>query len=403
VTRKWLTILLSVNAWLALPARADEAPPPPQPLPVESDSLAKARGLVPGFRQEEHEHFVLLTDAPAESVQKVAVILEDTHDDFHANCRRLALKPAPLRHKLVGILFRDKAAFAAFRQANGQGAAGWAGGYYEPGADRLVIYDTYGSPEVQQALKKARQTERKIERQAPADRRNQLLQENRERVNRMVIDAELDFYRKVAHEAAHQLFCHTGIQKPGVMYPRWLAEGLATAFEIDEMGDDTVGFFARNEDRRDDYQEAIVGDRLIPLRVLLTRDLMEMGAADGKAADMQSVFYAQAHVFTVWLATARASEFRLYLEALRDGTFAVPSRREPVFESIFGPISVLERVWLRAEARAWPKLMDTTHGRRLREFEAQAPRPAEAAPAQPDAAGDGGDKPAGTPPPASTP
>ena len=124
--------------------------------------------------------------------------------------------------------------------------------------------------------------------------------------------------------------------------------------------------------------EAVAGDRLIPLRVLVSKDRYVSGnsSPEGELKD----FYGQSCVFTMWLARSRPTELRLYLEALKSGAYAVPSKREERFEAIFGPIESLERVWLRAEGRAWPGLAATPWGKRLADFD-QGTAPAAPAPA----------------------
>jgi hypothetical protein len=81
----------------------------------------------------------------------------------------------------------------------------------------------------------------------------------------------------------------------------------------------------------------------------------------------------------MWLARSRPTELRRYLEALKQGAYAMPSKREENFEAIFGPIDSLERVWLRAEGRKWPGLAATPWGKRLNEFDQETPKPDAAA------------------------
>jgi hypothetical protein len=105
-------------------------------------------------------------------------------------------------------------------------------------------------------------------------------------------------------------------------------------------------------------------DRLIPLRVMVVADGIPTDGDENAIRD----FYAQAWAFTSWLARNRTREFALYLDALKTGAFAMPSKRVEVFESIFGPIDSLERSWLRDEVRREPGLSETGWGRRLAAF-----------------------------------
>jgi hypothetical protein len=374
-----VVMLLALGLPLAAGA-ADPPPPAPVALSEESDRLAAARKLLPAFSLSSTAHYVLLTDAPKDSAAKVLDLLETTHDAFHADCRRLKFEPEPLRHKLVAILFTDKAAYTAFAKTSDRMDRKWAAGYYNPSADRLVIYDLYSSPEVQQNLKLLRNNELKITQGAPANKKSEMLQKNRAERRRLIGQAEDSFMATVAHEAAHQLFFHTGIQSPGKPYPLWLAEGLATVFEVEEADDDSVGFFADNARHLAAKRAATVADRLVPLRALVTSDMLGAGADAASGGDMKD-FYSQAHVLTSWIARHRPTELRLYLEALKAGVHGDPRKRQPVFESIFGPVAAMERVWLRAEARRWAELWNTPAGRKLRAYDEQGAVTAQEKPA----------------------
>ena len=363
-----LSILMLAMAAAAPSAAQDPPPAVPAALQENSEPWAEARERLPTFRFSSTPHYVLLTDAPQENVKKVLEMLESTHDAFHVDCRRLKLDPAPLRHKLVAILFADKNAYLDFARTVDRVDRKGVAGYYQPQSDRLVIYDIYSSPDLQQNLKILRDNERKITQSAPANKRTELLQKNRAERRRLIGQAEDSFLATVGHEAAHQLFFHTGIQDPGQPYPLWVAEGLATVFEVEEAGDETVGFFADNDRLLKTKRAAAAADRLVPLQALVITD--KPGAGADAVSEMKD-FYAQSHVLVSWMARFRPTEFRLYLAALKEGIHGDPRRRQPVFESIFGPVAALERVWLRAEARRWLDLWETPAGQRLKAFETQ--------------------------------
>ena len=396
-----LPILLIALATVVSAALADPPPSAPAALEESSKAWSEVRERLPTFRFASTPHYMLLTDAPQENVKKVLDMLESTHDAFHVDCRKLQLDPAPLRHKLVAVLFADKNAYLDFARTVDRVDRKGVAGYYQPQSDRLVIYDIYSSPDLQKNLKILRDNERRITQSAPANKRNELLQKNRAERRKLIGQAEDSFLATVGHEAAHQLFFHTGVQDPGKAYPLWVAEGLATVFEVEDADDKTVGFFNDNDRLRKTKRAATAADRLVPLRVLVTTD--KPGAGADAVSELKE-FYAQSHVLVSWMARSRPTEFRLYLQALREGIHGDPRRRQPVFESIFGPVAALERVWLRAEARRWVELWDTPAGRRLKDFEARGGAPQEdsrdddAAPAQVEP-GDAGDaRPAGTEP-----
>jgi hypothetical protein len=346
------------------------------PLAAQSEVLAATRALVPSMQPTETDHFVLLSDAPQESARSIASLLEGTYRSFQQNCLRLGVRPEPLRHKLVAVMFREKGDYSVFARTRDGMDQSWAAGYYSPGADRLVLYDGLSDEKVQKAFGQLQAQNLRVQREAaaagvqPLDAGaagGQVARAQREidaQRRRIAATASASFLGTVSHEAAHQLFFHCDVQRRGVPYPLWLAEGIATAFEAEKAGDRDLGFQSENPARQQTFREAMREDRLVPLRALVVADGMPTDGEDAAIRD----FYAQAWAFTTWLARNRTREFASYLEALRSGAFALPTRREETFESIFGPIDSVERCWLRDEVRREPGLAETPWGRKLADF-----------------------------------
>lgn len=379
-------------------AAADDLAPPP--IPSDSEALERTQKAVPQLGRTESEHYVLLSDAPLEDAQRVTQLLEATLRSFYANCEAMRLPAHPPKHKLVAVLFREKSDFAAFAKSQDGMQQSWAAGYYSPTVDRLVMFDAMSGDSVKQAMGQLRNNEERVARQArsagagaldaggTAGQAARIQQQIAAQKHEIASDASDSFAGTVTHEAAHQLFFHSGVQKRGIMYPLWLAEGLATGFEASGPTDADLGFQSDNPKRRSAMAEAVSGDRLIPLRVLVSKDRYVSGSnsPEGELRD----FYGQSCIFTMWLARSRPTELRLYLEALKNGAYAVPSKREENFEAIFGPIESLERVWLRAEGRAWPGLSSTPWGKRLSDYDqgtVPAPKPDPSAGGTPEPSG----------------
>ncbi|MGA1267070.1 MAG: DUF1570 domain-containing protein [Phycisphaerales bacterium] len=387
--------LLGLAALLMLPRAA--VAHPTDGLPIDSPVLADARAARPEMRMRSSEHYVLLTDAPMEHADDVLDLLETTHDIFHREMRKLGLEPAPLRHRLVAVLFRDQDDYLKFMAEVDRVQQAWASGYYSQRNDRLVIFDALTAADVQQARRGTRAGRdrargaagrsggRVLETGGSGSRATEAERAQDRQRAAIVRQADDRFVGTVTHEAAHQLFFHTRVQDPAAphAYPLWLSEGLATNFEADEREDGDFGFGAHNESRRQAKQEAVRKDALIPLRVMIGSDRIAPNGGQ-PSREALGTFYAQAHVFTQWLARHRTAELRHYLQALREAPPVVPAERrrnfEQVFEAVFGPIDAVERVWLRHEAQAWPEFWETEWGRRLKAFDRR--RPVDAAGAQ---------------------
>lgn len=355
----------------------------PKPLSADSEVLTATRALVPSMQATETDHFVLLTDAPQESARQIAGLLEQTQRSFQQNCLRLGVEPQPQRHKLVALMFREKGDYAVFARARDGMDQTWAAGYYSPGSDRLVLYDGLSDEKVQRAMGDLQAQNLRLQKQAaaagaqPLDgsgaggevaRAQRQIDAQRRRI---AATATAGFLGTVSHEAAHQLFFHGDVQRRGVPYPLWLAEGIATAFEAENASDRDLGFQGDNPSRQRTFREAVHENRLIPLGVLVVSDGIPGEGDESLIRD----FYAQSWAFTTWLARARTREFVTYLDALRGGSFALPTKRLETFESIFGPVDSLERCWLRDEVRRDPALGDTPWGRKLAAFrDGESPR-----------------------------
>jgi hypothetical protein len=146
--------------------------------------------------------------------------------------------------------------------------------------------------------------------------------------------------RRATHEAAHQLAFNSGLQKRGVMYPLWLAEGLATNLESDFA--DGVGVARNNPPRALQLRRANDNDRLMPLKSFV--NMVEIPAGGPEIANDM---YAQAWGMFNFLFKTRRVELKRYLDRLAQ---VEPGPRDSdtmyaEFTAAFGPVSALERPW----------------------------------------------------------
>ncbi len=372
-----LATILAALALAIVPAAHADA------VPADSDVLRQTRGLVPAMQPTETEHYVLLTDAPVESARQVASLLEATWRSFQRTCAALGLQPAPLRHKLVAVLFREKGDYTRFARTQDGMNRAWAVGYYSPSVDRLVMFDAISDDAVQKALVDLQAESLRVQRQAaaaggpldagPAGAQAASIQRQIDaQRQRVVTEARDGFMATVSHEAAHQLLFHTGVQRRDVPYPLWLAEGLATCFEGTDRDRREMGFQFDNPRREEAMRDAMRADRLVPLKVLLVADRIPGGEDERAVRD----FYAQSCQLVTWMARERPTELRKYLDALRDGDFAEPGARLDGVERVFGPPDALERSWIRHEVRRSAPLAEAAPAQRVQAFDRGGAPPA---------------------------
>ena len=325
---------------------------------TESNVLKETAKLLPRLAKSETKHYVILSDTSPEDVTMVGTLLEVAFQKYLDVCDALGWQPRPLRHKLVAVVFREQTDYLDFAIKNDKVTKTWAVGYYSPFFDRLVFYKSESGADVQKVVQQLNAQDRKVQQaeqmQQAAGRalrpnsqlthaKNQLAAEH-DRINDLAAGS---FVSTAVHEAAHQLFFHTDIQRNGSAYPLWLAEGLATNFET-ERTDIQFGYHVDNWRRRDAFKLAWEKDGLVPLEIMLTQERFSDGT---NSAEAIADFYAQSYVFTNWLMRERPTELRLYLESLLDGSFASAGQRKKKFEDIFGPIARLERSWARYEGQ----------------------------------------------------
>ncbi|MFM7808397.1 MAG: hypothetical protein ACKPEA_10805, partial [Planctomycetota bacterium] len=185
-------------------------------LATRSEVRDATRPLVPTMQPTETDHFVLLSDAPKENTQSIAGLLESTYRSFQQNCLRLGVRPEPLKHKLVAVMFREKGDYSVFARTNDGMDQAWAAGYYNPGADRLVLFDGLSDEKVQKALGQLQAQTLRVQREAAAagvqpldagGAGGQVARAQREidaQRRRIAATATAGFLGTVSHEAAHQ-------------------------------------------------------------------------------------------------------------------------------------------------------------------------------------------------------
>jgi len=332
-------------------------------LTTDSEAYRRTRDLLPdSFKNYETRRFVVLSNASPKWTRTQLGRLERTAHQLERFARRLDLRPQPLGHKLVCVLFADRDEYRLFASAHDEVTDTWIAGYYAPRSDRVVFYHAEANPSVVEAraalaemnadidsLDRAALRARKL---GQADRAKQI-QTHRRRYEHHVraegrrIDAfaEEVGLATTVHEAVHQLLFNTGIQTSAVQSPFWISEGLATAFETSS----TQGAFGPDheyEPRRGVFDDMLAAEALIDLRMLVS--WTELPTDD---ADVVQIAYHESYALVTWMSRFRRSELREYIHALRaEPAGAISANRHAaLFTKSFGDVATLERAWLRHE------------------------------------------------------
>jgi len=331
-------------------------------LPEDKDrqeELKKTFGK--GFKLHVSPHFLVVYDTDPSWALNRAVLLEKTHDIFYDAFRRADLKPLPLTERLVCVLFDTHDEFARYAQKVDRMNMAWSSGYYSTRTNRIAFFHDRNNPAHQKVVRHLNQLEKKID-----DLREKIRQNNRNPALVGEFRRELDgamrqhqWYRnrlrgvagmantaKTTHEAVHQLAFNSDLQRRGVMYPFWLAEGLATNFETDDPAA-AFGPFFDNPERRNLLSQTFEAGNLMPLGQFAI--LVNPPTDD---ADRISQLYAQAYGLFQFLFKKRHNQMRQYLRTLSEIESGQRSKAqlEKEFADAFGPIDELERqfhTWLR--------------------------------------------------------
>ncbi|MHC5024292.1 MAG: DUF1570 domain-containing protein [Planctomycetota bacterium] len=298
-----------------------------RPLSRESGSYYAAReALTGGFDEHETAHFVVLSQAEPRWTRRQAARLEQSWHEFNRHARQLGLRPLPLRHKLVCVLFQRRESFLQFARTHDQMNDTWSLGYYALPRDRVVLYNVEAEEEADEfAARRSAAT--------------------------------------LAHEAIHQFHYHTRVQNPYVQYPLWVCEGIATAFETDRANQ-AFGPMHEFEPRRTRFDWLVKSGSLIPLR-----DFVQLDSMPDQRRQTVHLVYNQSYGLVSWLSRHRALQLRGYFMLMRTEPPGRPSpeRHLELFESVFGDVQQLERAWVRDEIdRIGPEDVAPSLRRRMR-------------------------------------
>ena len=146
--------------------------------------------------------------------------------------------------------------------------------------------------------------------------------------------------RKTAHELAHQLSFNTGLLKRGVMYPLWVAEGVATFFETSALSDDQE--IAANESRLNRLADLTTAGRLMNVE-----DLAVLTSLPPKDEDRTCDIYAQCWALFSFLLKEQPTQLQKYLAtlaALPAGSRS-PQTIRAEFVRSFGPMAAVQSQW----------------------------------------------------------
>lgn len=333
-------------------------------LRADEVEIAKALDTVQTrMHRYETGHFVTLSDCDASWTREKSALLERAYHQFFRWVDQIGLDLLPPERKLLCIIFHDYEQYRSFAQRVDNVDAPWAGGYFATRANRVVLFDDRDSPAIVEAMSKLAEHEAKVaetrERarqtarngmqsmsdslNAGADRLEAEVRTNKERIRS---HAERMSTAKTIHESVHMLSYNTGLQQQGRIYPFWISEGMATAFET---GDPAQPFGPREpyQAREDSFNRVRDEGRLIPLEKVVT-----VAAGIAGADELGDPVYAQSYLLFVYLSRTAPDAMKRYLCELNrlPSGYYTPEYHLTLFENHFGRVDAVERAMLRSRA-----------------------------------------------------
>jgi len=268
------------------------------------------------------DNFVLLHCGNTAWASSTGALLERTYERFYKTFEKAGFLLKQPADRMTWVCFGKTEDYHQYAWQTERRDVSALEGYYSAQTNRVALYDT-APPLLPTAPAPGKVVTAWAENEPALGAAPQLL----------------DAVRTV-HEAAHQLAFNSGLQRRGVMYPFWLSEGLATAFENDPADSSSASEVSA---RRRRLLDARAVNALIPLKEFATMTRIPMD-------DMGAVYdaYAQAWGFFTFLLQRHRSELNHYVGRLhsvpRGRRSTERMRRE--FTDSFGAIREVDQEWM---------------------------------------------------------
>lgn len=244
---------------------------------------------------------------PARSVERMAPLFDQLYRDFLVSFAARGFKVKPPETPLIAVIFLDRPGFEKYCQSEGVKLQPGLRGFYMPLSNRVALYDsTHAGSETAGAL-----------------------------------DAT------ILHEATHQVAFNLGIHSRIGVNPKWVVEGLATAFEREAM---------RTNDRRGSVMSRVNAERYAWFQRYRQerRQPRSLGTfvQDDNGFDTATLdAYSEAWALSFYLMESRSADYAKYLHTLgqRDPmkSYTAEERLED-FKAAFGrDLVMLESHFLR--------------------------------------------------------
>lgn len=176
----------------------------------------------PQFEVNTTRHYLVC--APRGKARAYATVFEELYQSFSHYFALRGYQVKTPEFMMVAVIFPDQKQFFEYCRKDGVRAGRGLLGYYHPYTNRTALFDQSAAPTVGEA---------------------DLLQHEKQLTWSRISSSDKNLTEALRdtliHEATHQLAFNTGLHSRIGANPRWVVEGLATAFESDELRSHTGG------------------------------------------------------------------------------------------------------------------------------------------------------------------
>lgn len=281
-----------------------------QPLSVMDLRNQLAREFGKGFEVGSTRHYLVL--APSGRASDYAKVFEEQYSTLQRYFQVRGFTLTDPQFPLVAVVFPSQKQFTEYARGEGSKTMANMQGYYSPRTNRVALFESQARSVAVSAL-----DPRDVQRtegvsplvQAPP----------------VFGTTESELKATMIHEATHQIAYNIGLHSRLGETPRWVVEGMATAFEPDGMRSTLAGSQPSQRINRERYlvfQNYVKSGRRPPksLRSFIESEaLYETAVLD---------FYAQSWALTFFLVETRPRNYAAYLKriAARNPFSAYPAK-----------------------------------------------------------------------------
>lgn len=272
-----------------------------------------------GFQVEASRHYLVC--GQGQDLKRYTEVLETLYRSFYLHFRTRGFDIEEPQLTQVVILFPDYPSFAQYARKDGVAVSRQLRGYYSPRTNRIALWQSSGSVA-------------------------SLPSSTGSHASGVFGSINSDLTSTLIHEATHQAAFNLGLHSRTSQTPRWIVEGLATNFEIQEN--------LKNSKRLDPFQR-INRERYIHFRNYQksrrsTNPFEAFLSSDRPFEQSMLDAYSEAWALTFFLLEKRSRDYAKFLKRVAEheemSHYTAKDRLED-FRSVFGrDLQKLERDYL---------------------------------------------------------